>query len=45
MAKLKIKVRIIAALRENGGNMVYHELADKVFPKADYPNAWNSQTK
>ena len=45
MAKVKIKDRIIAALRENGGSMVYHELADKVFPLADYPNAWNYPTK
>lgn len=45
MPKMKIKDRIIAALRANDGLMVYHKLAEKVFPEADYPNAWNYPTK
>jgi hypothetical protein len=42
-----IKDRIIKAIKDHGdcGFLVYHRLAEKVFPKADYPNAWNSPTK
>ena len=39
----KIKDRITRAIQEHGsdGFLVYHELADRVFPALDYPNAWN----
>lgn len=43
----KIKDRITQAIREHGegGFLVYHKLADHVFPRADYPRAWNSPTR
>jgi hypothetical protein len=46
-AKVRIRDRMIAALRQHGdgGQMVYHRLAEYVFPKEDYPNAWNYPTR
>jgi hypothetical protein len=45
--KVKIRDRMIAALRKHGdaGRMPYHRLAEYVFPKEDYPNAWNYPTR
>jgi hypothetical protein len=47
MAKPKIKDRIIAALREHGecGFLPYHALAEHVFPRKEYPRAWNYPTR
>ncbi|QFT69582.1 hypothetical protein FIU93_22545 [Labrenzia sp. THAF35] len=46
MAKqAKIKDRIVAALKSNGGFMLYYDLARVVFPKEHYPNAWNYPTR
>lgn len=38
---MKIKDRIIAALKRNGGPMTYHALARAVFPSDEYPRSWN----
>ena len=42
-----IKDRIITALRKDGnfGLMQYYDLALEVFPKDQYPNAWNYPTR
>lgn len=47
MPKATIKDRICSALKEHGdgGFLVYHKLAEEVFPRADYPNAWNYPTR
>lgn len=44
---MKIKDRIIKAIREHGdfGFIQYYDLAQHVFPKDQYPNAWNYPTK
>jgi len=45
MGRVKIKDRIEAAIRASGGVIVYHELADQVFPRDEYPNAWRYPTR
>jgi hypothetical protein len=44
-SKTKIKDRITAALKENGGRMPYWKLADAVFPTDQYPRAWERPTR
>lgn len=44
-SKTKIKDRITAALKKNGGRMPYWKLADAVFPKDQYPHAWGSPNR
>jgi len=45
--KVRIKDRIIAALREHGemGQMKYYDHAERVSPKEDYPTAWGKPTR
>jgi hypothetical protein len=41
----KIKDRISAALRANGGTMKYHALMTAVFPRESYPRAYERPTR
>lgn len=42
---MRIKDRIMTALQNNGGRLVYWKLAEEVFPKDQYPRAWNYPTR
>ena len=42
---MKIKDRILEAIKAEGGSMQYYHLARAVFPVKLYPNAWGSPTR
>lgn len=44
-SKVPIRDRITEALKQHGGTLSYHALAVSVFPREDYPNAFNYPTR
>jgi hypothetical protein len=43
--KTPIKDRIAASIRRHGGFIQYHALAEEVFPRDQFPRAWNYPTR
>lgn len=42
---IKERIRNAILRHGKGGFIVYHELAEHVFPKDEYPRAWNYPTR